>query len=1130
MLDRTPDLRDLRETIRDHIRAPEGPLVARLTDAAGLTPQDREAIGRRAAELIRATRAKGNGPLEAMLSEYGLSTEEGVALMCLAEALLRVPDAPTVDALIADKLADGDWSAHLGRSGSALVEASSLGLALTGGVLRDGAGGLAATLRGAARRLGAPVIRTATLAAMREMGRQFVLGQDIAGGLKRAAKDEARGVLHSYDMLGEAAMTAGDAARFLDAYHAALDALIPHASGGDVRANPGISVKLSALHPRYEVAQEGRVMAQLVPRLSGLLRKAARHGIGLNVDAEEADRLDLSLSVIEAALRDPDLPAWEGFGVVVQAYSRRAGPVIDWLSALSRTLDRPLMVRLVKGAYWDAEIKRAQVEGLDGFPVFTRKPATDVSFIACARKLLAAPGLYPQIATHNAHTAAAVLHMAAAMGVERFEFQRLHGMGAALHDAIREAEGTALRVYAPVGPHRELLAYLVRRLLENGANASFVNRVADRAIPAEEVAPDPFAAAAEMRRDIAHPTQLFAPRRNARGWDLSDPVELAAIEATRAPWRRHAWGAGRAARQSPCDPADLVGRHDPAGAAEVAQALDGATPWAAPAGERARILRTAADAFEDAHGELFALLAREAGKTLPDCVAELREAVDFLRYYADGIADLTDPPLGTVAAIAPWNFPLAIFTGQVAAALAAGNAVIAKPAQETPLIAARAVELLRGAGVPKGALRLVAGGREAGAALTGDPRLDGVLFTGSTATAKVIDASLATHAPGAVLVAETGGINAMVVDSTALPEQAVRDILASAFQSAGQRCSALRCLYVQADVAEAVEGMLTGALAELRVGDPWDLSSDLGPVIHEDARAPLAEHIARAEAEGRLIARGTAPEGAAFLAPAILRVDGIADIGAERFGPILHVARFEAGQLDRVLGEVNATGYGLTFGLHTRITRRARDVPGRVRAGNVYVNRNQIGAIVGSQPFGGEGLSGTGPKAGGPLYLPRLTRARGSGGAAEGPAMDLATLQAALDAAPARGGAVETREMPGPTGERNTWSARPRGAVLCAGPGRAAAARQAARARASGCHAVEAPGGVEAEALAQAQGLAAVIWWGDPAPLRVALAGREGPILPLIADADPARACLLERHVCTDTTAAGGDAALLASA
>ncbi|HKK98182.1 MAG TPA: bifunctional proline dehydrogenase/L-glutamate gamma-semialdehyde dehydrogenase PutA, partial [Marivita sp.] len=778
-------------------------------------------------------------------------------------------------------------------------------------------------------------------------------------------------------MLGEAAMTAADASRYAESYANAISAIAKACTHDEIAANPGISIKLSALHPRYEVAKTDRVMTELVPVLSGLARQAAKAGMGLNIDAEEMDRLNLSLQVIEAVLADPELAGWDGFGVVVQAYGRRAGDVIDGIHAMAERYDRRIMVRLVKGAYWDTEIKHAQVEGLADFPVFTRKAASDVSYIAHARRLLSLTDrIYPQFATHNAHTVAAVLDMANGIDPKAYEFQRLHGMGEALHDIVHTDEGTRCRIYAPVGPHRDLLAYLVRRLLENGANSSFVNQIVDEDVPPETVAACPFealkTAPGEFEPTLKTGPEMFAPARpNSVGFDLNDTVTLARIDTERgrpdaldvAPIiAGDAQGGASEAMLNPTTGA-AIGRVTWSSMADVETALAAATPWSVPAQTRAEVLNRAADLYEADFGPLFALLAIEAGKTLSDAAAELREAVDFLRYYAAGADGLENAARGVFTCISPWNFPLAIFTGQIAAALSAGNAVLAKPAETTPAIAAWAVEKLHEAGVPRAALQLLPGhGHDVGAALTSDARVNGVAFTGSTATARHIQRAMAQNcAPGTPLIAETGGLNAMIVDSTALPEQAIRDILASAFQSAGQRCSALRCLYVQKDIAPSFQEMLIGAMNELALGDPWDLPTDIGPVITEEARDDIAAYIDEANKDGRLIHRCGTPDDGWFIAPTLISVSGIKDIPKEVFGPVLHVATFTADQIGDVVDAVNATGYGLTFGLHTRIDDRVQQIADTVHAGNIYANRNQIGAIVGSQPFGGEGLSGTGP-------------------------------------------------------------------------------------------------------------------------------------------------------------------------
>ncbi|MDO5704130.1 MAG: bifunctional proline dehydrogenase/L-glutamate gamma-semialdehyde dehydrogenase PutA, partial [Paracoccus sp. (in: a-proteobacteria)] len=1019
-----------------------------------------------------------------------------------------------------------------------LVNASTWALMLTGKVLDDDQPGIAGTLRGAIRRLGEPVIRVAVGRAMREMGRQFVLGQTIGDALSRARERESQGFTYSYDMLGEAAMTAGDAARYARDYADAIAAIARACDKGSVQANPGISIKLSALHPRYEVAQEDRVMAELVPVVLSLAQEAKAAGMGFNIDAEEQDRLVLSLKVIRAVLSDPSLAGWDGFGVVVQAYGKRAGLVIDWLHALATRLDRRIMVRLVKGAYWDTEIKRAQVEGLPGFTLFTTKAATDVSYIAHAKRLIGyADRIYPQFATHNAHTVAAVLEMA---GDVAFEFQRLHGMGERLHDIVLAETGGRCRIYAPVGAHRDLLAYLVRRLLENGANSSFVHQIVDESVSPDTIAADPFAALATARppASLRAPDAIFGTERcNSAGFDLTDANTLARIDAARDGAIPDAGPITVATPQGETrevvNPAtgERIARVTEASAETVTQAIADARPWDAAPADRAAALRRAADLYEENFGPIFAALTAEAGKTLPDAVGELREAVDFLRYYASEGEAGTPAPRGIITAISPWNFPLAIFTGQIAAALMAGNAVLAKPAEQTPLIAAIVVRLLHQAGVPVAALQLLPGdGATVGAALTGDARIGGVVFTGSTETARIIARSMAEHMiPGTPLIAETGGLNAMIVDSTALPEQAVRDVVASAFRSAGQRCSALRCLYVQEDIAPHVIEMIRGAMDELRVGDPRDLSTDVGPVIDAEAGAGIADYLAAQR--GRVLHSIPAPDTGHFIAPTLLRVTGIEELDREIFGPVLHVATYRAGDLPRVIAAINARGYGLTFGLHTRIDTRVQQIADAVHCGNIYVNRNQIGAVVGSQPFGGEGLSGTGPKAGGPLYLPQFGAPATPDtppGAWNGGA-DTAALAARLSAA------TETRLsetlMPGPTGELNRLTTHARPPVLCLGPGAAAAQAQAQVVQAIGGQAVMAGGTVAPDALTGLPGMSAAIWWGDADQARAyatALAARDGAIVQLVT-ATPSRAQVVhERHLCVDTTAAGGNAALLA--
>jgi RHH-type proline utilization regulon transcriptional repressor/proline dehydrogenase/delta 1-pyrroline-5-carboxylate dehydrogenase len=1186
---------DLRDAIRAATLADEPARIASLKEAASLSELDRSKISSDAARLVERVRASSEPTMmESFLAEYGLSTKEGIALMCLAEALLRVPDTPTIDALIEDKIVPGEWGRHLGHSASSLVNASTWALMLTGSVLRPGEHqGLASALRGAVRRLGEPVVRTAVGQAMVELGRHFVLGRTIEEATARGADMAGMGYTYSFDMLGEAARTEADARRYHLAYSDAITAIAPASASRDIRKNPGVSVKLSALHPRYEFPQKPRVMSELTARARSLALLAKSANMGFNIDAEEADRLDLSLDVIEAILNDPALAGWDGFGVVVQAFGPRALPVLEWLYALAERLDRKIMVRLVKGAYWDTEIKRAQTLGLAGYPVFTAKPNTDVSYIACARALLRmADRIYPQFATHNAHTVAAILHMA--VDHSSFEFQRLHGMGEALHETVRREFGTRCRIYAPVGKHQDLLAYLVRRLLENGANSSFVNQIVDTSVPAETVAADPFPRAGFANAHIARPAEIYGPdRRNATGWDLTDPVDIAALDADRAPFWTAQWhaapthGGERPGVDviNPANPGDVVGTVVGADPREVEDAILRAqaarvswSDWTAA--DRAAALDAVADLYEANAPELFVILAREAGKTLLDAIGEVREAVDFCRYYAAETRRFGDavPGRGVFVCVSPWNFPLAIFTGQITAALAAGNTVIAKPAEQTPLIAAAAVALMHGAGIPTDVIQLLPGdGATVGAALVGDPRIDGVCFTGSTETARRIQRAMAdTGAADAPLIAETGGLNAMIVDSTALPEQAVRDILASAFQSAGQRCSALRCLYVQRDVEDRLLDMLFGAMDELTIGDPRDLATDIGPVIDAEARNGIEAHCAAADRSGRLLKRVAAPAAGTFVGPTVIAIDGIGALEREVFGPVLHVATFAPDEIDAVVARVNAAGYGLTLGLHTRVDARVQQVVDLARVGNLYVNRNQIGAVVGSQPFGGEGLSGTGPKAGGPHYLSRF-RFGGDAGAAIGAAeatVDgtaladliaratgtvglrevgrvLAGASPALDAAAAVAG--ETRALPGPTGESNRFTVHPRGLILCLGPTAEAARDQAIQALATGNRAVVvAPGAeqgladiaslgpallvadsiLEPHALAHVDGFDAMALATDRESVRPyakALADRAGPILPLITDRiDPER-YVLERHLCIDTTAAGGNASLLAA-
>ncbi len=1107
-------LSGLREAVRTAWLADETDAVQALLHQPVLDPAGQQRVTATTVGLIRHLRTDArSGLMESYLAEYGLSTQEGVALMCLAEALLRVPDDETVDALIRDKLAPGDWAKHLGQSSSPLVNASTWALMLTGRVIRpeDAARwDVPALLRRFVRRAGEPIVRAAVAQAIKVLGEQFVLGRNIEEAMSTAARMEARGYTYSYDMLGEAARTDVDAQRYFLSYARAIGAIAERCTRGSVADNPGISVKLSALHPRYEYAQRERVMNELVPQVHALALLARNGGMGFNIDAEEQDRLDLSLDVIEAVLASPALRGWDGFAVVVQAYGKRAAPVLDWLHGLATALDRRIMVRLVKGAYWDGEIKTAQVAGLPGYPVWTRKAATDLNYRHCARRLLAmGDRVYPQFATHNAETVATVLELAG--NRTDFEFQRLHGMGEALHERVRETAGRRCRIYAPVGVHKDLLAYLVRRLLENGANSSFVHRVLDEDVPAEALARPPETVLLDLpaipNPNVKLPPDLYEPsRRNSAGWSLGDPPSMAALDEAMAPFHTHRWqaGEGGAAREAlnPANPADVVGivREVTADEIEAALAAAAASGWGqVPLADRAAALDRAADLYE-AHGpELMALCTREAGKTRADAIAELREAVDFLRYYAaEARARLGGTrPRGPFACISPWNFPLAIFTGQIAAALVGGNPVLAKPAEQTPLVAARAVALLHEAGVPADALALLPGDGRVGAALTGDPRVAGVCFTGSTEVARLIERSMAAHlSPDAPLIAETGGINAMIVDSTALPEQVVRDAIAAAFQSAGQRCSAARLLCLQTDVAGPMVEMLEGAMATLRVGDPWVLSTDVGPVIDAEAKEKIDEHVARHKAAGRLLRQLPAPATGTFVGPALIRLESIGELDTEVFGPVLHVVTYEGEALADVVAAVNAQGYGLTMGLHTRVDARVSEVVAAAEVGNLYVNRNQIGAVVGVQPFGGEGLSGTGPKAGGPHYLARFVR-----GADE----------------PAK---PETA-LPGPAGESNRLRLVPRGDILLIGED----ATLAARIEAAGNRIVRGldPATAKIAAIAHAGPLA------ERAGLRKVLAGREGAILPILTIEDPPARFSLERTISVDTTAAGGNVALLAA-
>jgi RHH-type proline utilization regulon transcriptional repressor/proline dehydrogenase/delta 1-pyrroline-5-carboxylate dehydrogenase len=1058
----------------------------------------------RAEKRVTALRARHRpSGIEALIREYSLSSTEGIALMCLAEALLRIPDSETRDALIRDQLGRGDWRAHLGHSPSLFVNAATWGLVMSQQLL-DAAP--QEVLAQAAVRLlnrgGEPLIRKAVDLVMRLLGEQFVLGKTIGQALSRAAAMEAKGFRYSYDMLGEAALTEDDAARYATAYEQAIIAVGAVAKGETLDDRPGISIKLSALHPRYTRSQRDRVLKELSPRLIALSELARTRNLGLNIDAEEADRLDLSLDLLETLCRHSAFSGWDGLGFVVQAYQKRAPFVLDHLIDLARRTGHRLMLRLVKGAYWDAEIKRAQGDGMVDFPVFTRKAHTDLSYLACARKLLAAgAAVYPQFATHNALTMASVEAMAADYPASRYEFQCLHGMGEALYEtAMAETLAAPCRIYAPVGTHETLLAYLVRRLLENGANSSFIRRLGDGATPLGALLADPVAESCAQQpvgashEKIVLPPKLFAPaRENSHGFDFSDEIALRQL-------------AEALVLAPPPFAVPAATADDIENAFRVTQNV---APW--PLQERQTVLQRAAMSLEQNRPGLMALLVREGRKTLPDAAAEIREAVDFLRYYAAqtrGWNDAAYRPLGTVVCISPWNFPLAIFVGQVAAALVAGNPVLAKPAEETPRIAASAVALLHEAGTPKERLHCLQGDGEIGAALVADPRCDGVVFTGSTDVARQINQKLAlrTDRQGRPipLIAETGGLNAMLVDSSALPEQVVTDVLYSAFNSAGQRCSALRLLCVQEDIAPSLLAQLCGAMAQLRLGPPERLSTDIGPVISAAAAQKITAHVAAMRAAGYPMIQHEAVSGEGFVPPTLVEIPDIAVLKEEIFGPVLHVLRYPQHRRDALLAAINHTGYALTFGVHSRVDETVAHVTSKIAAGNIYVNRNMVGAVVGVQPFGGQGLSGTGPKAGGPLYLHRM-------------------LAAAPFFVP------EARELAGPVGERNVYELRPRGTVLCHARSPRGHQAQRAAAEQSGCK-------ISHDA---AEPFDAVLFEGEAGEVRAFnqfLAARPGAIVPLQALSTAALEAgaaynpawlLSERVVSVNTAAVGGNASLM---
>ena len=1222
----------LREAINASWRKPETDLLPDLLDLARISPAMQDKTQRLAGELASRLRlrkpATGRaGLVQGLLQEYALSSQEGVALMCLAEALLRIPDAETRNALIRDKISQGEWNSHLGRSPSLFVNAATWGLLLTGKLVSTHSEArLNNKLGRLVRQGGEPLIRKGVDLAMKMMGEQFVSGETIALALQQARKLEAQGFSYSYDMLGEAALTAEDAAGYLAAYEAGIHAIGAAAQGRGLYDSAGISIKLSALHPRYSRAQYQRVMSELYPVLLKLALLARHYGIGLNIDAEESDRLDLSLDLLERLCLAPELQGFDGIGFVIQAYQKRCVAVVDFLIELARRSRHRLMIRLVKGAYWDSEIKRAQQDGMPDFPVYTRKVHTDLSYLACARKLLAAPEeIYPQFATHNAQTLAAVYQLADPDRYHhgQYEFQCLHGMGESLYEQvvgpISEGKlGRVCRIYAPVGSHQTLLAYLVRRLLENGANSSFVNQAADPSIAIEKLVEDPLEtvrniAAVEGRIGLPHPAIALPPqlygnqRANSMGFDLADESCLAQLSSLQQKATNdHSAGpmlARPAARLgsphpvfNPADRSDRLGLVQEADAADVDSALAAAAlfapKWAAtPAGERAAILERAADSMQAELLPLMILLMREAGKTAANAVGEVREAIDFLRYYAAQIRDCFDNaphhPLGPVLCISPWNFPLAIFTGQVAAALAAGNTVLAKPAEQTPLVAAQAVRLLWHAGVPQAALQLLPGpGETVGAQLAGDQRIQGLLFTGSTAVARILQRNLAdrlgpTGQP-LPLIAETGGQNAMIVDSSALTEQVVNDVISSAFDSAGQRCSALRLLCLQEECADRVITMLKGAMAEQRIGNPAILAVDIGPVIDAAAQDSILTHIEAMRTKGHAVFQqgrlaATDIEQGSYLLPTLIEINAISELGGEVFGPVLHLLRYRRRDLGLLIEQINATGYGLTLGLHTRIDETIAQVVSRAQAGNQYVNRNMVGAVVGVQPFGGEGLSGTGPKAGGPLYQYRLLSSRPADAmrraidwvdrqqdpcnrpqSMAGTLLDLhawahsqgrAELAQACQDHAENACSLANVQLPGATGEDNRYSLQPRAQVLCLASNDDDLLLQLAALLAVGSRAVWPAShsalqrllpasvaaridGVEDWRSGQAS-YQLVMHQGDDQSLRavcIKMAERGGEIVSVQTSLDgrwPLERLVFERSLSINTAAAGGNASLM---
>jgi RHH-type proline utilization regulon transcriptional repressor/proline dehydrogenase/delta 1-pyrroline-5-carboxylate dehydrogenase len=1135
------DLLNLRQRIPHLAKSEERLVLNQLRKRFKITDIQRENSKARAHELVNYLRADGTmGLMEILLSEYGLSNDEGLALMCLAEALLRVPDKTTIDELLRDKIAPTVCEKHLWNSNSLALNASSFALMLSGKILNRGqSSDLMNLLKTAVSRLGEPVIRVAILRAMKLMGKQFVLGESIEKAINSSASNQPEGTLYSFDMLGEAAITEEDAGKYFNSYKAAIERIGLEAKSENILLNPGISLKLSALHPRYEARKSQRVMNELMRRVLALVLMAKDLNISVTIDAEEADRVELSLDIIEQLVIHPKLSRWAGLGVVVQSYNKSASAVIDWLSALSCKYNRKIMVRLVKGAYWDTEIKTAQVNGTSYYPVFTTKAATDVSYICCAKQLLDdGQHLFPQFATHNAHTMASVLELCE--NRKPFEFQRLHGMGAALHKKVMSTNQTSCRVYAPVGKHEDLLAYLVRRLLENGANSSFVNQVLDKNNLVDDIIRDPFDELDSLEGlspSIQLPVNIYSPnRKNAKGWNLNDFTDLSIIDNERAPFNAIEWnvtsfidgtvkGKNIYNIYNPSNPSERVGRAVEASMEDVNLAIENARPWqSCPAEKRSKILNKAADLYEENAGQIIAILTREAGKVILDAVAELREAVDFLRYYASECVRINQKEKrlarGIITCISPWNFPLAIFTGQISGALSAGNAVLAKPAEQTPIIAHFAVNLLYKAGVPKSTLQLLLGrGEIVGKKLVSNINIAGVCFTGSTPTACSINKNIANClSPDAPFIAETGGINAMIIDSTALLEHAVKDVITSAFHSAGQRCSALRVLYVQEDIEPKFTNMLMAAIKEQLLGCPWKIETDIGPIIDKKSYDVISRYVQAAKKDGRLVFSHEAPNVGYFIGPKIISVDGINNLKSEIFGPILHIAKFRPEQIPSIIDDINGAGYGLTFGLHSRLDNRVELISRRVKVGNIYINRNQTGAVVESQPFGGEGLSGTGPKAGGPRYVKRFTTSENS----------------SVKQHPRKNMVACIREMNGPTGESNKTYNYPRGKILCLGPEPSDVKKQIRIAQLNGCEATLRKSYLKNDEsfsyLETLTDIQAVAFWGNSwnsKKIRIALSKRHGPIIPLMLEENMSEQCIIERHVCIDTTAAGGNVTLL---